>query len=128
MRHADIPLASPAARVPRTFDPPAGRSPDDHRPEAPLTDSRGPDKTWIYGGVRVGDGQAVTLCAPSRNSASWQRFLARLEQANPTGTIAVITDNLSSHHSLATRAWLAGPGWPSIRASSRCSSPRAPAG
>jgi transposase len=48
------------------------------------------------------------LCAPSRNSTSWQAFLTLLEQANPTGTIAVITDNLSSHSSLATRAWLAG--------------------
>jgi hypothetical protein len=48
----------------------------------------------------------VTCCAPARNSAHWQAFLARLEQANPTGTIAVITDNLSSHSSLATRDWL----------------------
>ncbi len=94
--------------MPRTFDPPAGWSRDGHRVKAPLTYSRGPAKTWIYGGLRIGDGQAVTYCAPSRNSAHWQAFLARLEQANPTGTIAVITDNLSSHHSLATRAWLAG--------------------
>ena len=94
--------------MPRTFDPPPGWSSDGHRPKAPLTYSRGPDKTWIYGGVRIGDGQAVTCCAPSRNSASWQVFLARLEQANPTGTIAVITDNLSSHSSRATRAWLVG--------------------
>ena len=94
--------------TPRTFDPPPSWSPDGHRVKAPLTYSRGPEKTWIYGGLRIGDGQAVTCCAPSRNSAHWQEFLARLEQANPTGTIAVITDNLSSHHSLATRAWLAG--------------------
>src|SRR3954451_249470 len=94
--------------TPRTFAPPAGWSPDGHRPKAPLTYSRGPDKTWIYGGLRINDGQAVTCCAPSRNSAHWQAFLARLEQANPTGTIAVITDNLSSHSSLATRVWLAG--------------------
>jgi transposase len=94
--------------MPRAFDPPAGWSPDGHRPKVPLTYSRGPDKTWIYGGLLIGDGQAVTLCAPSRNSAHWQEFLTRLEQANPTGTIAVITDNLSSHHSLTTRAWLAG--------------------
>src|SRR3712207_4812412 len=94
--------------MPRTFDPPPSWSPDGHRVKAPLTYSRGPEKTWIYGRVRIGDGQAVTCCAPSRNSAHWQEFLARLEQANPTGTIAVITDNLSSHHSLATRAWLAG--------------------
>ena len=50
----------------------------------------------------------MTCCAPSRNSAHWQAFLARLEQVNPTGTLAVITDNLSSHSSVATRAWLAG--------------------
>ena len=76
--------------------------------KAPLTYSRGPEKTWIYGGLRISDGQAVTCCAPSRDSASWQAFLARLEQANPTGVLAVITDNLSSHSSVATRAWLAG--------------------
>jgi hypothetical protein len=45
----------------------------------------------------------VTLCAPARNSGNCQAFLARLEQANPTGAIAEITDNLSSHSSLATR-------------------------
>ena len=94
--------------TPRTFDPPPGRSPDGHRVEAPLTYSRGPDETWIHGGLRIGDGQAVTCCAPSRNSTHWQTFLTRLEQANPTGAIAVITDNLSSHSSLATRAWLTG--------------------
>jgi hypothetical protein len=94
--------------MPRTFDRPPGWSRDGHRVKAPLTYSRGPDKTWIYGGLRIGDGTAVTYCAPSRNSAHWQAFLARLEQANPTGAIAVITDNLSSHTSLATRAWLAG--------------------
>ena len=88
--------------MPRTFDPPPGWSRDGHRVKAPLTYSRGPEKTWIYGGLRIGDGQAVTLCAPSRNSACWQAFLSRIEQANPTGTIAVITDNLSSHSRVAT--------------------------
>jgi hypothetical protein len=58
--------------TPRTFDPPPGRSPDGHRVEAPLTYSRGPDETWIHGGLRIGDGQAVTCCAPSRNSTHWQ--------------------------------------------------------
>src|SRR4051812_45642233 len=99
-------MSSPPV-MPRTFDPPASWSTDGHRPKAPLTYSRGPEKTWIYGGLRISDGQAVTLCAPSRNSACWQQFLARLEQDNPTGVIAVITDNLSSHSSLATRDWLA---------------------
>jgi hypothetical protein len=49
----------------------------------------------------------VTITAPSRNSVNYQRFLGLVEQANPTGEIAVITDNLSSHHSVATRTWLA---------------------
>jgi hypothetical protein len=54
-----------------------------------------------------GDGHAVTLTAPSRNSAGYQQFLALVEQANPTGELAVITDNLSSHFSFSTRTWLA---------------------
>jgi hypothetical protein len=61
-----------------------------------------------YGALRPGDGQAVTLTAPSRNSAGDQQLLAAVEQANPTGEIAVSTDNLSSHSSFSTRAWLAG--------------------
>jgi transposase InsO family protein len=60
-----------------------------------------------YSGLRVADGQAVTLTAPSRNSANYQRFLALVEQTIPESEIAVVTDNLSSHTSLATREWLA---------------------
>jgi hypothetical protein len=57
----------------------------------PLVDDRGTDKTWVYGALRPGDGQAVTLTAPSRNSVGYQRLLAAVELANPTGAIAVIT-------------------------------------
>jgi hypothetical protein len=32
--------------------------------------------------------------------------LALVEQANPGGDLWVVTDNLSSHHSVATRKWL----------------------
>jgi hypothetical protein len=85
--------------------------------------SRGPEKTWVYGGLRVADGQAVTLCAPSRNSAFYQDFLQLEEQANPEGTIWVITDNLSSHDSKSTRAWL--EDHPRIR---HAFIPKAPAG
>ena len=81
------------------------------------------DKTWVYGGLRVADGQAVTCTAASRNSVNYQRFLELVEAANPASDILVITDNLSSHTSVATR-----PGWPTTRASGRCSFPRAPAG
>ena len=48
------------------------------------------------------------MTAPSRKSVNDQRFLGLVEQANPTGTIMVITDNLSSHTSASTRTWLAG--------------------
>jgi hypothetical protein len=92
--------------IPRTFAPAPGWSPDGHRIKAPLEYSRGPEKTWVYGGLRVADGQAVTMCAPSRNSAAYQDFLQLEEQANPEGMIYVITDNLSSHDSKSTRAWL----------------------
>jgi hypothetical protein len=79
---------------------------DGHRIKAPLEYSRGPEKTWVYGGLRVSDGQAVTMCAPSRDSAFSQDFLQLAEQANPEGTIWVITGNLSGHDSKSTRAWL----------------------
>ena len=69
--------------IPRTFPPAPGWSPDGHRIKAPLEYSRGPEKTWVYGGLRVADGQAVTMCASSRNSAFYQDFLQLEEQANP---------------------------------------------
>ncbi|MGJ6970124.1 transposase [Streptosporangium sp. G11] len=92
--------------LPRTFEPAPGWSADSRRIKAALEYSRGPEKTWVYGGLRIADGHAFTMCSSSRNSAGWQRFLALLEQANPAGTIAVITDNLSSHNSVSTRQWL----------------------
>jgi len=92
--------------IPRTFPPAPGWSPGGHRIKAPLEYSRGPEKTWVYGGLRVRDGKAVTLCAPSRNSRFYQEFLQLEEQANPEGTIYVVTGNLSSHDSKSTRAWL----------------------
>jgi transposase len=93
--------------TPRTFPPAPAWSPDGHRVKAPLEYSRGIEKTWVYGGLRVADGQAVTCTAASRNSVNYQRFLELVEAANPAGDILVITDNLSSHTSVATRTWLA---------------------
>ena len=92
--------------IPRTFPPAPGWSPDGHRIKAPLEYARGPEKTWVYGGLRIRDGQEVTLCAPSRNSEHYQRFLQQVEDANPDGQIMIVTDNLSSHDSKSTRAWL----------------------
>ena len=93
---------------PRTFGPAPGWSVDGHRIKAPLEYSRGPDKIWVYGSIRVSDGQAVTLTASSRNSVNYQRFLELIELANPSGDIDVVTDNLSGHNSKSTREWLEG--------------------
>ena len=71
--------------IPRTFPPAPGWSPGRHRVKAPLEYSRGPDKTWVHGGLRVRDGQALTMCAPSRNSRFYQEFLQLAEQAKPRG-------------------------------------------
>ncbi len=93
--------------MPRSFPPAPGWSVDGHRIKAPLDYGRGPEKTWIYGALRVRDGQELTRCAPSRNSKGYIALLADVDAANPTGDIYVITDNLSSHDSIETNTWLA---------------------
>ena len=92
--------------VPRTFDPAPGWSPTGHRIKAPMDYERGPEKTWVYGALRVRDGKELTRCAASRNSKGYIALLADIEADNPTGDIYVISDNLSSHNSLETRTWL----------------------
>ena len=92
--------------IPRSFPPGPGWTRDGHRVKAELDYGRGPEKTWVYGGLRPVDGHTVTSTAPARNSLHYQQFLHLVEQANPTGKIVVITDNLSSHTSWSTRQWL----------------------
>ena len=43
--------------TPRTFPPAPGWSGDGHRIKAPLIYRRGYDKAWVYGALRVRDGQ-----------------------------------------------------------------------
>ncbi len=96
---------SSAPSFPHTFTPRPAGAPDDHRIKAPLEYSRGPEKTWVYGGLRIADGHAITMCASSRNSAGYQAsfsWRSRLTRRHDH----VITDNLSSHNSVSTRAWL----------------------
>lgn len=93
--------------IPRTFAPAPGWSADGHRIKALLEYSRGDDRAWVYGALRVRDGKELTRCAASRNSTNSIELLKMIEADNPTGDIFMITDNLSSHNSLETRTWLA---------------------
>jgi len=47
----------------------------------------GPEKTWVYGALRVRDGKVLTRCAASRNSKGYIASLADIEADNPTGEI-----------------------------------------
>ena len=93
--------------IPRAYPAAPGWSPDGHRIKSELDYSRGPEKVWVYGGLRVCDGQEVTYTAFSRNSVNYQRFLQLVEEANPEGEIVVVADNLKSHDSKSTLEWLA---------------------
>ncbi|EFH80101.1 hypothetical protein [Ktedonobacter racemifer] len=55
-----------------------------------------PEKTWVYGVLRVRDGKEITHCTASRNSKGYIELLKAIEADNPSGDIFIITDNLSS--------------------------------
>ncbi len=82
---------------PRTYPPAPGWSKDGHRIKAPLEYSRGPEKVWVYGALRVEEGKALTLTSRSRNTKGYLRLLERIEQAVPKGLIYLISDNLTTH-------------------------------
>jgi hypothetical protein len=99
--------------IPRVYPAQPGWTSDGNRVKEEVAYWREPEKIWVYGGLRIRDGHAVTMCADRRNSFCYQYFLALLEADNPVGQIVVVTDNLSSHTSVSTREWLAG--YPRIR-------------
>ncbi len=94
--------------IPRTFPPAPGWSPTGTRIHAPLEYSRGSEKVWVYGALRVRDGQAITLTTRSRNTAGYLALLEAIAAANPTGELYLVSDNLSSHKSPPIQDWLAG--------------------
>jgi transposase len=55
----------------------------------------------------VRDGKELTRCGASRNSTNSIALLEEIEADNPSGDMYIITDNLSSHNSAQTRAWMA---------------------
>jgi hypothetical protein len=68
--------------------------------------ARGPEKTWVYGGLRIAEGPEGTMTAPARHSGNYQRLVPLVEDADSTGDLWIVTDNLSRHDSAATRTWL----------------------
>ena len=46
---------------PRAFPPAPAWSPDGHRSKAPLQYSRGPEKVWVFGALRVADTVLLAL-------------------------------------------------------------------
>ena len=92
--------------IPRSFPPAPGWSVDGHRRKALLDYGRGPEKVWVYGALRVRDGQERTFTAPSRNTAGYLALLTLLDAANPDGDLNLVSDNLSSHTSGPIQQWL----------------------
>jgi hypothetical protein len=92
--------------IPRAYPAQPGWTADGNRVKEEVAYWREPEKTWVYGGLRIRDGHAVTMCAERRNCTCYQDFLTLLEQDNPAGDIVVITDNLFSYTSMSTRDWL----------------------
>jgi transposase len=92
--------------TPRAFPPAPGWSPDGRRIKASLEYSRGPDKAWVFGALRVEDGKSLTFTSRSRNSKSYLRLLEMIERAIPKGLIYLIADNLKTHKSAMVREWL----------------------
>jgi transposase len=93
--------------VPRTFPPAPGWSPEGHRINPALEYSRGSDKTWVCGGLRIREGHELSCCAPSRNGEGWMGLLTRIARAHPRGPIRVVSDNPSGHTGGKVRRWLA---------------------
>ena len=80
-----------------------------HRRKALLDYGRGPEKVWVYGALRVRDGQERTFTAPSRNTAGSLTLSLTLLEQRP---IPTATSTWSATTSPATPAapsskWLA---------------------
>lgn len=73
----------------------------------PLDYDRGLQKVWVYGALRVRDGQVLTQTAPARNTAGYLALLNTLDRSYAQGDLYLIADNLSSHTSGPIRDWLA---------------------
>lgn len=91
----------------KEYAPPAGWSEDGQRPKYQQSYEPKWGKVWVYGGLRVNDGQALTLPAARRDTAGYLGLLDAVEKANPEGEVYVIADNLASHKSIKVQLWFA---------------------
>lgn len=64
------------------------------------------DKTWVFGALEPATGQALTMPADQRTTASFICFLDQVVQQWPEGDIIIILDNLSIHKTMDVRLWL----------------------
>jgi DDE superfamily endonuclease len=92
--------------TPRHFPPAPGWSPEGHRLKVPLNYDQGPEKGWVYGALRIRDGQALTQTARSRNTSGYLEWLQTLDRTYPTGDLYLVADHLASHSSGPIREWL----------------------
>src|SRR5690242_5109045 len=74
--------------IPRTFPPAPGWSPDGHRIKALLDYSRGPEKTWVYGALRVRDGKDSPVVRPRATPSTTLLCLRRSKPTIPLGTFS----------------------------------------
>jgi len=93
--------------TPRAFPPAPGWSASGHRSKAPLAYSRGTQKVWVYGALRVRAGQELTGTAPARNTAGSLMLLTAVAHANPQGDLHLSADHLSRPTSGPIQDWLA---------------------
>jgi hypothetical protein len=93
--------------TPRAFPPAPAWSPSGHRSKAALAYSRGTDKVWVSGAVRVREGQELTFTAPSRTTVGDLTLLTASAHAHPHGDLPLIADKLSRHTRGPLQDWLA---------------------
>jgi transposase len=62
---------------------------------------------WVYGALRVRDGQALRQTARARNTSGYLELLQTLDRTSPSEDLYLIADNLASRHTSGPiRQWL----------------------
>jgi hypothetical protein len=75
-----------------------------HRPRVEADYGRR-GKVWVFGGFEPASGDALTFCAPRRDTQHFLLFLDELAQYWPNHDLILILDNLSIHRSMDVLLW-----------------------